>query len=104
MNPEQVFNPGAPGSCGGSSEGLLNFPTWYKYLDCDGNGNPQIDQINDIWNLVAGIVDILLYLGGIAAVLYIAYAGIRFITSQGQPDKIAQAKQALIFSAAGLIV
>lgn len=104
MNPESVFDPGGAGSCGSSSSDLLNFPTWYKYLDCDANGNPQIDKVTDIWELVAGIIDILLYLGGIVAVLYIVYAGIRFITSQGQPDKIAQARQALIYSAAGLVI
>lgn len=73
-------------------------------MECGGDGTPRINTLNDVWRIVAGIIDILLYIGGIAAVLYIIYGGIRFISSQGQPDKIANARQTIIYSAAGLII
>ena len=88
----------------GSGDTFLNIPTWYKYISCDADGNPQIQNINDTWLIVTGVLDLFLYIAGAAAVLFIIYGGIKFIISQGAPDKIAQARQTLIYAAAGLII
>lgn len=95
--------PPTTGSCGDEG-GFFDVPTWYKYLDCDGDNNPQIDAITDVWNIVWGVVDILLYVAGAAAVLFMIYGGIKMIISQGSPDKISQSRQILIYSAVGLVV
>lgn len=41
---------------------------------------------------------------GAFAVIYIIYAGIHFITSQGDPAGIAKARQSIIYAVIGLIV
>lgn len=89
------------GSCGSGS--FFNVPTWYKYLNCV-NGSPQIENINDTWKIVAGVIDIFLYVAGAAAVLFMIYGGIQMIISQGAPDKLSKARQTLIYAAAGLII
>lgn len=81
----------------------LALPTWYKGLPCE-NGVPQPDSLNGLWVIAANIVDIMLFIAGVLAVFYVVYGGIRLITSQGQPDRIAGARQMLIYAAAGLIV
>lgn len=81
----------------------LSIPTWYKGLPCE-NGVPEPSSLNGIWQIGANVVDILLFVAGIVAVFYIIYGGIRFIVSQGQPDKIAQARQMLIYAAVGLVI
>ena len=88
----------------GSGSGFLDVPTWYENLSCDGDGNPQITNINDVWAIMTGVIDFLLYLSGVVAVLFIIYGGIQFITSQGAPDKLSQARKTLIYAAAGLII
>lgn len=42
--------------------------------------------------------------GGIIAVGVIVYAGIKYILSQGQPDKMKQASQIIAYAVVGLIV
>ena len=88
----------------GSGQSFFNVPTWYKYLSCDGDGSPQINHINDTWAIFGGVIDILLYTAGAAAVLFMIYGGIKMIISQGAPDKLSQARQTLIYAAAGLII
>lgn len=98
--------PEAPtvGSCSpGAGVDLAGFPTWYKYLDCF-NGDPQIDNINDVWNIAAAILEIVLYIAGVAAVIFMVIGGIRYITSQGQPDQTKRARQSLIYAVVGLVV
>lgn len=65
---------------------------------------PRPGSLNGVWQIGANVVDILLFVAGVVAVFYIIYGGIKFIMSQGQPDKIAQARQLLIYAAAGLVI
>ena len=59
--------------------GFLFFPTWYKYLpgNIDPNGlcTPQLTSINDIWLIVAAVIEILLRLTALVAVGFIIYGG-----------------------------
>ncbi len=80
----------------------LRIPTWYKYLECNDNV-PIIENIDDAKRIAAGILDIVVWLAGAAAVFFIIYGGIKYITSQGVPDKVAQARQTIIYAVAGLI-
>lgn len=82
----------------------LGIPEWYKGLPCDEFGVPAPSGLNDIWIIGANILDILLFIVGVAAVFFVIYGGIKMITSQGSPDKIAQSRQTLIYAAVGLVV
>lgn len=54
-------------------------------------------KVNDIYTLIFGIV------GGIAVII-IVIAGIKFITSQGDPQATAKARNTIIYAAVGLAV
>lgn len=54
-------------------------------------------KINDIYSLIFGIA------GGIAVIIIIV-AGIKFITSQGDPQATAKARNTIIYAAIGLAV
>jgi hypothetical protein len=41
---------------------------------------------------------------GAIAVIYVVYAGIALMMSQGNPDKIATARRTIIYAIAGLVV
>lgn len=86
---------------------FLIFPTWYKYLSADvANGvcSPKIENINDVWLIVAAIIEIMLRVAAIAAVAYIIYGAVNYVISQGEPDKTKQARMTIINALVGLIV
>ena len=93
-------------ACSGTSN-FLGFPTWYKYLPLQGTGEqctPAITGINDIWLVVAALVEILLRLGALLAVGFVLYGGIALITSSGDPDKAAKARKTILNSIIGLVI
>ena len=89
-----------------NSGGFFNLPHWYKYLSgvTDGTGGciPKIQGINDVWLIVAAIIDILLRLAVMAAIVMIIYGGIQYITSQGEPDKSKKARSTIFDALIGL--
>jgi hypothetical protein len=86
---------------GGSFFGL---PTWYKYLSC-GNGTvPQITNINDVWLILAAIIEALVRIAGLIAVFYVIYGGIQLMISRGEPDKFAQARSTIINAVVGVAI
>ena len=68
-----------------------------------GGGNPQA---------AAGIlifesqrfIDLALYLIGTAAVIFLIYAGYKYISSQGEEDASAQAKRQIAYAILGIVV
>jgi len=100
---------GAPGDACKPTEGnFLGFPTWYHYLqgtvDANNNCVPGISGINDIWLIVAAVIEILLRIAALAAIGLIIYGGIQFITSQGNPDQAERARNTVINALVGLVI
>ncbi len=91
-----------------SGGGFFGFPTWYKYLegvtDKYGQCTPQIQGIADVWLIVAAIIDMLLRIAALAAIGFVVFGGIQYITSQGEPDKTARARSTIINSLIGLVI
>lgn len=87
---------------------FLKFPTWYEYLpatnDVHGVCSPSLANINDIWLVVAAIIEILLRIATLLAVGFIIYGGIQYSTSMGSPDRTNQAKNTLISALIGLVI
>ncbi|MEO5627557.1 MAG: hypothetical protein ABIQ89_01575 [Candidatus Saccharimonadales bacterium] len=95
------------GACA-PAKSFFGFPTWYKYLgsekDALGKCTPQISGFNDAWLIGLAFIEILLRFAGIAAVAYIIYGGIQYITSQGEPDRTKAAKDIITNAIIGLII
>src|SRR6266542_626553 len=94
--------------CTLSGGSFLGFPHWYKYLDGiqDANGicTAHLNGINDIWLVIAALIEILLRVGAILAVAMVIYGGVTYITSQGEPDKTGQAKNTIVNALIGLAI
>jgi hypothetical protein len=104
------FAHAVPCQPGGS---LLGLPTWYKYLDGqrvmdDSTGieicQPVFDGANDIWKVVAAVLEVLLRVGSLIAIGFVVYGGVTYILSQGAPDKTKQALQTIINALVGLVI
>ena len=65
--------------CPGGS--FLGFPPWFRYLPGSTTGatcSPQLTSLNDVWLIVAAVIEILLRVAALAAVGIIIYAGIEY--------------------------
>lgn len=93
-------------ACPGGS--FLGFPKWYAYLDSvtDKNGfcSPRLSGINDAYLIVAAVIEIMLRIAALAAVGYVIYGGIEYLTSQGESDKTAKARSTIISALVGLAI
>ncbi len=91
--------------CGGGT--FLGFPKWYKYLNGtveNGLCTPQIVHISDVWLIVAAFVEILLRVAGLAAIIFVIYGGVQYISSRGDPGKTNEARQTIINALIGLVI
>lgn len=126
--PLSTFSPAYAGISSGSSCSLnggsfFGFPTWYKYLQGkeekivaeesiqEGASPqsatscvPQFDSIGDVWLIVAAVISMLLYLGGIGAVIMVIYGGVKYTTSMGSPESTAQARNTIVYALVGLLI
>ena len=87
--------------------GNFLLPTWHKYLEHDNECRLNLDDFTfpgDITPIVLAVVEILLRIGVLAAVGYVIYGGIMFMTSQGEPDKAANARKIIINAVIGLVI
>jgi hypothetical protein len=94
-------------SCKGG--GFLGFPTWYEYLPGTTDPNnglctPQLNDLSNIWLVVAAVIEIMLRVAAIVAVAFIIYGSITYITSQGEPDSTKRAKDTIVNALVGLAI
>ncbi|MDB5166144.1 MAG: rane protein of unknown function [Candidatus Saccharibacteria bacterium] len=89
-------------ACSGGS--FFGFPTWYKYLSCGPDNTPQLNNINNVWLVGAAVIELLIRLGALLAIGFVIYGAIGFVTSQGEPNKTAEARHTIIDALVGLII
>lgn len=64
---------------------------------CQGQQRPLAQTVTDIMKVIVGLL-------GMIAVIIIIWAGMTYVTSAGDPGKIALAKQMIWYAILGLIV
>ncbi|MGH7142138.1 MAG: hypothetical protein ACREF5_01545 [Candidatus Saccharimonadales bacterium] len=62
------------------------------------------DNGAQVGNVVIVIINLLSAIVGIAAVIMVIIAGLRFTTSAGNPQSVAGARSALLYALVGLVV
>ena len=75
------------GACGGSSDSKV----------CEGKDD-------SLMPILENIINTLLFLVGIIAVIVIIVNGIRFVTSNGNSDQVASARNGVIYAVVGIVV
>lgn len=103
-------------ACNFPPSSFFGFPRWYEYLpgvqalvdpSNPGSGTncvPQLTNFNNIWLIAAAIISILLRIAALAAVGFIIYGGIGYITSQGDPESTGRAKGTIVNAMVGLAI
>lgn len=54
--------------------------------------------------IIENVIFWLLVFAGIVALYFIIFSGIKLLTSQGEPDKVASAKKTLTWALVGLVL
>lgn len=96
---------GADKACGGGS--FFGMPTWYKYLGSEGTGAscaPVLSGISDIWLILLAVIEILLRISILAAIAYMMYGGIKFITARGNSEKLSAARKTVEDALIGMVI
>ena len=83
------------------NERLFTFPNWYKGL-VTGNCEVQITKLTDFWVIVLNVIEIGFQLIAYFAVGYIIWGGFKYIKSEGNPSKVGEAKQTILYAIIGL--
>jgi hypothetical protein len=82
-------------------------------IDCSGaaaqsavceDRNKTKDPLTGNDGLLVKIANIIAIIAGVAAVIIIVLAGLRFITSGGSSEDVAGARRTIIYAAIGLVV
>lgn len=83
-------------------------PPWWEYLqgqvDPLGVCSPAFHMPGDLWAVGLALVDMLLRLAGFAAVVSIIIAGVQYVTSIGNADKITAARKRITNALIGVAV
>lgn len=61
-------------------------------------------QVIEADGLLANGLNLVYYVGGIVAVIIIIVAGVRFVTSSGNPDGVTKARNMLMYGIVGLVI
>lgn len=109
---QQSINAASAESCPQQSSDFLGFKAWYHYLKVSDSGCdivsfqllPTDSKPSDVPLVMLAIIDDLLRIGGLVAVGYVLLGGIKYITSQGDPEGIAKAQGTVINALLGLSV
>lgn len=103
-----VAVPTPAAAAGGCDTRFLTMPPWYRGLtnnDCSIVSPDAVGGIGPfIWRIVFNLVDIMMQVAGYVAVGFILFGGFLYMTSNGLPDRAAQALKTIINAAIGLII
>jgi len=59
---------------------------------------------DNIKNIIANVVNILLYIVGVLSVIMLIYGGIRYATSAGNAANVTSAKNTIMYALIGLVI
>jgi hypothetical protein len=74
---------------------------------CEEQRKSQSLNDNSIYGpngVIIKVVNIVAFVAGIAAVIFIIIGGIKYITSSGDPSNVSSAKRTIIYAIVGVVV
>ena len=78
-------------------------PDDVKAANCTGLCNP-LEGVNSVEILIERFLQAIVYVGLPLSVLFIVYAGFRFVAAQGNKDEIVKAKHNFFWGVVGIIL
>ncbi len=101
--PAEAASPVTQFAAACSEPPLLGIPAWNAYLSCGDNGEiVDFSFPAHLWLVAIAFLEILIKLAAYIAALFIIYGGVSMIISQGNPEKIGNAKGTIEQAVVGL--
>lgn len=113
-------------NCQKQSDNFLKFPTWYKYLnpvfvEADPSANPprstseckisfplgsdgEESLVMAAGPVLLAVFEIILRIGGLAAIGFVIFGGFQYLMSQGEPEATKGAKSTILNAVIGLAI
>ena len=82
-----------------SSSATKNVRSGYK-----ASGGTNQDKLTGNGGVIEVVVNTMLFIAGLLAVIIIIYSGIKYMTANGDKQKIESAKSTLMYAIVGLII
>lgn len=79
-------------------------PTATRAVTIGLTANPDAADNSSFNNLIQQVINIVLFVAGAAAALFMAYSGFQYVTAGGDDDKAATARKGLVNSVIGLVI
>jgi hypothetical protein len=91
---------------GGAALWLTNAATAFAATDITGGATAAkgSSAASDLNNVLSTVVNILFFVIGAAAVLFLIIGGLSYITSQGDSKKVESAKNTILYAVIGIVV
>jgi magnesium-transporting ATPase (P-type) len=67
-------------------------------------GGSNAGKTTDLNDKIKTIINVMLFIVGIASTIMIIYGAIRFVISRGEPDETKNARNTIMYSVVGLVV
>lgn len=88
---------------------VVGLSTTQAFIDpgaCANTGGDICNRQNDaeVAPLIGSIVNILLYVAGVVAIIFMILGGLKLITSTGDSGKVASGRNTILYASIGLIV
>lgn len=94
-------------SCTATSN-FLGFPNWYRGLQCEGGTvvmtRGQADLGSVVTTIILNVVDIAIRVSSLVALGFVIWGGISYMISQGEPGKLASAKDTIFKAIVGMVI
>ncbi len=98
--------------CSGVNNMLLGLRAWYAGLAEDVSGTCDMKKppsdgnglAGYVWTIVLNILYDITLLAGLTALILVIFGGYKYILSNGEPGKIAQAKTIITNAMIGLVI
>ncbi len=70
----------------------------FSDVEANSSGNAELPT------LVNNVINIILFVAGVLAVVYLIYSGILYITAAGNPDAAKKGQQGIINAVIGIVI
>lgn len=93
---------------------VFEITPWYKYLPSESSGgrcyptfptdSGSIDYAKGITLVIAAIIELLMRVAGLISIIFVFYGTIQYITSQGEPENLKNARSTITNALIGFVV
>ena len=98
----------AQDECGKAGRSFLGIPSWDRGLgDCENIGINDLvkdDKANPILVVTFNIMEAIIRIAGMVAIAFLIVAGFKYVLSEGNPQKAAEAQSTAINALIGMVI